>query len=217
MAAQPDPLLGENPVDTELVRGDRAEHRNRQPGGPRVQPIAACEADAQDRRQVQAGGQYLEAAGLAHGDQRTPIDVGVLHQCGVRHQLDVSEQCDSRRRLAGRLRRRSAEALSGLDGEQVGAEPVDLRDQPACDEAGQSEAPTMGCSADRDPERRQRGAKRSWRAARRSPTRARPATPSRPSGGRSSHPPPHASVETRPVRPAHEIWRGNLSARLCRG
>ena len=85
LAAQPDPLVGVDPVDAELLRGDRAEHRDRHAGSALVEPVAACEAGAEHGQQVQAGGPHLEAAGLAHRDDRAPVDVRVLHQGGVCH------------------------------------------------------------------------------------------------------------------------------------
>jgi hypothetical protein len=44
LASQPDPLVGEDPVDAQSLRGDRAEHGDRLAGGPRVEPGAAREA-----------------------------------------------------------------------------------------------------------------------------------------------------------------------------
>ena len=160
LAAQPDPLIGVDPVDAQLLRGDRAEHRDRLAGSARVEPVAARDAGAEHGQQVQAGGPHLEAAGLAHRDHRAPVDVRVLHQGGVRHQLDVVQERDPRRRLAGQLRRPPGEALSGLDGQQVRAEPVDLREQPGLRGGGQPEDRHDRRRSDRDPERGQRGAQR---------------------------------------------------------
>src|SRR5439155_18407651 len=41
LAAQPDSLVRVDAVDAELLGGDRAEHRDRQTGGTRVEPVAA--------------------------------------------------------------------------------------------------------------------------------------------------------------------------------
>jgi hypothetical protein len=159
-AAQPDPPLGVDAVDAQLPRGGRTEHRDRQTGGALVEPVAACEAGAEHGQQVQAGGSHLEAAGLGHRDHRAPVDLLVLHQGGVRHQLDVVQERDPCRRFAGELRQAAGKALAGLDGQQVRAEPVDLRDQPGLRGGGQPEDRDDRCGADRDPERGKRGAQR---------------------------------------------------------
>ena len=67
---------------------------------------------------------------------------------------------DPRRRFEGQLRLPAGEALSGLDGQQVRAEPVDLREQPGLRGGGQPEDADDRCRSDRDPERGQRGAQR---------------------------------------------------------
>jgi hypothetical protein len=45
-------------------------------------------------------------------------------------QLDVVQVRDPRRGFEGQLRRLSGDALAGLEGQHVGAEPVDLGEQP---------------------------------------------------------------------------------------
>jgi hypothetical protein len=42
--------------------------------------------------------------------------------------MDVVQERDPRRRFEGQIRGPSCEALSGFDGQHVGAELVDLRD-----------------------------------------------------------------------------------------
>jgi hypothetical protein len=59
----------------------------------------------------------------------------------VRHQLDAAQVGDPRRRFAGELGRTPAETLSCLNGQQVGAQPVDLREQPGLRGGGQPEDP----------------------------------------------------------------------------
>ena len=140
--------------------GGRAEHRDRHAGGALVEPVAAGDAGAEHGRQVQAGGPHLEATGVAHRDHRVPVDLLVLHQAGVCHQLDVVQVRDPRRRFEGQLRLPPGEALSGLDGQQVRAEPVDLREQPGLRGGGQPEDRHDRRRSDRDPERGQRGAQR---------------------------------------------------------
>jgi len=108
-------------------RGGRTENRDWLAGSALVEPVAACDAGAKHGQQVQAGGLHLEAIGVAHRDHRVPVDLLFLHQGGVCHQLDVVQVCEPRRRFAGQLRRSPDEALSGLDGQHVRAEPVDLR------------------------------------------------------------------------------------------
>ena len=111
---------------------------------------------------------------LADRDHRAPVDLLVLHQGGVCHPLDVVQERDPRRRFAGQLRRPAGEALSGLDGQQVRAEPVDLREQPGLRGGGQPEdrrrsLPFRSRSRARTARRAAAG-----RAARRSPPAARP-------------------------------------------
>jgi hypothetical protein len=125
-----------------------------------VEPVAACEAGAEHGQQVQVGGAHLEAAGLGHRDHRAPVDELVLHQRGVCDQLDVVQECEPDRCFAGQLCRRAGESLSGLDGQQVRAEPVDLRDQPGLGGGGQAEDADDRCRSDSDPERGERGAQR---------------------------------------------------------
>src|SRR5207248_4584769 len=131
-----DALTG-RPVDAELLCGDRAEHGDRQPRGTGVEPVAACEARAEHRQEVQAGRPYLEATGLGDGDDRAAVDERVLDQGRVRHLVDVVEERDAGRCLAGQLYRAAGEALPGLDSQQVRAELVDLRDQPGLPGGGQ--------------------------------------------------------------------------------
>ena len=50
LASQPDPLVGEDAVDAEPLRGDRAEHGDRLAGRPGVEPGAAREAGVERRR-----------------------------------------------------------------------------------------------------------------------------------------------------------------------
>ena len=160
LAAQPDPLSGVDAVDAQLPRGGRAEHGDRLACGAGVEPGAAGDAGVEHGRQVEAGGSYLEAAAVAHRDQRVAVDLLVLHQAGVRQPLDVVQVPDPPGRFERQLRRSAGETLSGLDREQVRAEPVDLREQPRLRGGGQPEDGDDRRRADRDPERRQRGAQR---------------------------------------------------------
>jgi hypothetical protein len=59
LASQPDPLVGEDPVDAQPLRGGPTEHGDRLAGGPRVEPGAAREAGVEHGEQVQAGGAHL--------------------------------------------------------------------------------------------------------------------------------------------------------------
>jgi len=128
LAAQPDPLIGVDAVDAQLLRGDRTEYCDRLAGGALVEPVAPREAGTEHGRQVQARGPHLEAPGLGQRDHRAPVDVLVLHERGVRHLVDVVQECESGRCFARQLRRAPGEALSGLDRQQVRAELVDLCD-----------------------------------------------------------------------------------------
>ena len=130
LASQPDPLVGEDPVDAQPLRGDRTEHGDRLAGGPRVEPGAAREAGVEHGEQVQAGGAHLQPAGVGHRDHPAPVDALALHQRGVCQQLDVVEVRDPRRGFERQLRRLPGDALAGLEGQHVRAEPVDLGEQP---------------------------------------------------------------------------------------
>ena len=130
LASQPDPLVGEDPVDAQPLRGGRTEHRDRLAGGPRVEPGAAREAGVEHGEQVQAGGAHLQPAGVGCRDHPAPVDALALHQRGVGQQLDVVQMRDPRRGFEGQLRRLPGDALAGLEGQHVRAEPVDLGEQP---------------------------------------------------------------------------------------
>jgi len=161
LAAQPDPLIGVDAVDAQLLRGDRTEYCDRLAGGALVEPVAPREAGTEHGRQVQARGPHLEAPGLGQRDHRAPVDVLVLHERGVRHLVDVVQECESGRCFARQLRRASGEApLSGFDRQQVRAELVDLFDQPGLRGGGQPEDADDRCRSNRDPERGQCGAQR---------------------------------------------------------
>ena len=77
--------------------GDRAEHGDRLAGGAGVEPGAAGDAGVEHGQQVQAGGPHLQAAAVGRRDQRAAVDLLVLHQAGVRQQLDVVQERDPRR------------------------------------------------------------------------------------------------------------------------
>jgi hypothetical protein len=74
--------------------------------------------------------------------------------------LDVVQVRDPRGGFEGQLRRLPGDALSGLDGQQVRAEPVDLGEQAGLRGGGQPEDRDDRRRPDRDPERGQRGAQR---------------------------------------------------------
>ena len=59
-----------------------------------------------------------------------PVDVLALDQRGVRDLFDVVEEGDPLGCFARQLRLESGEALAGLEGQHVRAEPVDLGEQP---------------------------------------------------------------------------------------
>jgi hypothetical protein len=112
------------------LRGGPTEHGDRFAGGPPVEPGAACEAGVEHGEQVQAGGSDLQPAGVGCRDHPAPVDVLALHQRGVSHQLNVVQVRDPRRGFKGQLRRLPGDALAGLQGQHVRAEPVDLGEQP---------------------------------------------------------------------------------------
>ena len=206
LASQPDPLVGEDPVDAQPLRGGRTEYGDRLAGGPRVEPGAAGEAGVEHGEQVQAGGPHLQPAGVGHGDQPAPVHVLALHQRGVGQQLDVVEVRDPRRGFEGQLRRLPGDALAGLEGQHVRAEPVDLGEQPGLRGGGQSEDGDDRCCPDRDPERGQRGAQR--------PGAQPDARHPQPVLGRSR--PPSALMTSVPPSPRARVPQGRCGRRRCR-
>ena len=193
------------PSQTRRPRGDRAEHRDGHAGSPLVEPVAACDAGAENGQQAEARGPHLEPAGFAHRDQRAPVDLLVVHQGGVGHQVDVVQERDPRRRLVGQQCRPAGEALSGLDGQQVRAQPVDLCDQTGLGGGGQAENAHDRRGPDRDPERGQRGPQRPGSQP---DTRDPQPVPRRQPSARGTHGSPSAvSVTTSPS--STRIWRGS--------
>ena len=207
---QPDALVGVDAVDAEPPGRDRTEHHDRFAGGALVEPAAAGDA-------------ACRAPGAGSGWWRAPAARRCCRpgsaSCGRRSRSlsrAVSATCSTwsrwlirAGRLEGQLRLAPGEALPGLDGEQVGAEPVDLGEQPGLRGGGEPE------DRRRSPPSRSRSrAPRALRAAagragRRSPPAARRGSASRPHRALIAGTP--VSETTRPS--SIRIWRGSRSAR----
>ena len=110
------------------------------------------------RGQVQAGGLHGQGVGVDRRDQRAAVGVDVADGAGVVHGGDRADAGDhagcGERELGGV----AAEGLPVGDGEQVGAQLVDLGQQPGLGGGGEAEHGDDRGDADRDAERGQRGA-----------------------------------------------------------
>jgi hypothetical protein len=183
LAAEPDPLTRVAAVDPEPLRGGGAEHRDRQPGRGRVE-VAALRDGRPDRgKETEAGGLDAEAVGVDGGDVRAPVDlrVGRARPLDLRDRPDAGDHPRCRKRQLGRA---PGERRSVGDGEQVGAEPVDLGQQPRLRGRGEAEHGHDRGHPDRDPERGQRGAQPSGaQADRGDPSQVGWRQPARDEGG----------------------------------
>jgi hypothetical protein len=93
---------------------------------------------------------------LISGDQRAAVHLGVGDGAGVGDLLDGCQPRDPRRRRQRQLRGLAGEGLPAGGGQQVGAQAIDLRQQPGLGGGGQSQHRDDGGGADGDAERRQR-------------------------------------------------------------
>ncbi len=155
LAAEPHSLAGIDAVDPEPLGRGGAEHRDRLLRGGGVQIAAGRDRGADRRRQAQAGG--LDGDGVrVHGrDEGAAVDVGAggarfLH---LRHRADAGDHPGRGERQLGRL---AEQGLAVGDGEQVGAELVDLAEQAGLGGGGEAEHGDDRGDADGDAECRQR-------------------------------------------------------------
>ena len=144
-------------VDAEQLCGLRAEDADRLGRGRGVQVAAPGDGRADGREQVQGRRLNLERVGVDGRDQRAAVDVGA----GRARVGDLGDRADpadhpggGQRQLGGAAEQR----LPGGDGEQVGAELVDLGEQPGLGGRREAEHGDDRRDADRDPERREPGA-----------------------------------------------------------
>ena len=148
---------GVDAVDAEPLGGRGAEHDDRLSLGRRVEVGAADDRRADDRQQPQRCRLDAERACLRGRDERAAVDRGAraARVCDLGDGADAS---DHPRRRDRELCRGAEERLAVRDREQVGSEPIDLREQPGLRGGGQAEHRDDRRDADRDAERGETGA-----------------------------------------------------------
>src|SRR5581483_2258201 len=156
-SSQPDSLSGVEAVDAEPLRRRVSQHCDRLAGSSGVEVLAGRDAGADRARQIEARRLDGEGIGVHGRDERAPVDVRA-RRAGVLHLLHRSDARDHSRGRERKLCGLSEQRLSVLDREQVGAELVDLGEEPRLRRRGETEHRDDGGDADRDPECGQRRA-----------------------------------------------------------
>ena len=157
LPAQPDALAGIDAVDAEPLRGSGAEHRDRLSLGRRVEVGAAGDRGADGGQERERRRLHAQRSCLCGGDERAAVDRGA-RAARVGDLRDGADASDHPRRCDRELCGVAGEGLAGGDGEQVGAEPVDLGEQPGLRGGREAEHRHDRRDADRDAERREPGA-----------------------------------------------------------
>src|SRR5215469_5342846 len=129
LAAEPDPLAGPDAVDAEALGGHGAEHGDWFVGGGGVEVVAPGDAGADGSGQAEAGCLDGQAVGVDGGDQRAAVDRGI-DRPAVLDGGDRVHPGDHGRGGFGQFGGAAEHVLPVGDGEQVGAEPADLGEQP---------------------------------------------------------------------------------------
>src|SRR6516165_5720099 len=157
LAADPDPFPGPDAVDAEAGGGGRAEHGDGLGGGGRVEVAAVGEAGAHREGEPGAGRLDRQRVGIDRGDQRAAVGVGAVDDAGVGDLCDRPDPADHPRSGRGQFGGLPEDGLPVGDGEQVGAQPVDLGQQPGLRGGRQPEHGHDGGHPDGDAQRRQGG------------------------------------------------------------
>src|SRR5208282_3732243 len=139
LAAGPDPHPGPDPVDAQQLGGGGAEHGDGLAFGGGVQEPALREAGAGRGGQAQGGGVHAEGAGLDRGDERGLVNVDAADGAGVLHGGDAGQPGDHARRRGRQLGGGAGEGLPVGDGQQVGAQCLDLGQQRGGGGGGQAQ------------------------------------------------------------------------------
>ena len=98
-----------------------------------------------------------QAVGVDRGDVGGAVGVGAADRPGALHLLHTADTADHARRRGGQFGGAAGEALAVADGEQVGAELVDLGQQAGLGGGRQAEHGDDGGHADGDTESGQPG------------------------------------------------------------
>ncbi len=122
-----------------------------------VEVVALGDCGGDDGKKAETGGLDGEAVGVDRGDVRGAEGVGAVDRPGALRLLHTADTADHARRGGWQLGGAAAEALAVADGEQVGAELVDLGQQAGLGGGRQAKHGDDGGHADRDAESRQRG------------------------------------------------------------
>jgi hypothetical protein len=145
-------------VDAEALGGGSAEHADRLGRGRGVEEAAVGDRGADRTGKVEAGGVDAERVGVDRGDQRAAVGVGTPDRAGVGDVVDGADAADHAGRVERERDRLAAEVLTGADGEEVGAELVDLVEQAGLGGGGEPEHGHDRGDPDRDAEGRESGA-----------------------------------------------------------
>src|SRR6185312_9562200 len=126
LAAGPDPHSRPDPVDAQELGGGGAEDGGGLAGGGGVEVAALRDAGAGHGGQAEGGGVDAQAAGLDGGDERGLVDVHAGDGGGGLHRGDAGQAGDHAGCGLGELGRSPGQGLAVGDGEQVGAQGLDL-------------------------------------------------------------------------------------------
>jgi hypothetical protein len=117
------------PRNRPLRRGGGAEYGDGFLGGGRVEVVALGDAGGDHREEAEGCGLDGQGVGVTGGDVGVAVGVGAADRPGGLHLLDTADAADHGRRRGRQLRGAAGDALPVADGEQVGAELVDLVEQ----------------------------------------------------------------------------------------
>jgi hypothetical protein len=155
---EPDPLAWVDAIDAKTLGGGRPEDGNRLVRRCRVEEPALRDGGTHRLQEAEAGGVDRQRVGLHGGDEGAAVDIGIRRTGG----LDLGDRAnasDHPGRGGGQLGRLAREeVLAGLNGEQVGPEPVDLADETGRRGRRQPEHSDDGRHPDRDAQGGQGGA-----------------------------------------------------------
>jgi len=121
-------------------------------GGGGVEVVAFGDTSGDHGEEVKRCGLDGESVRVADGDVRVAVGVGAVDRPSGLCLLDTTDPADHGRRRGGELCGAAGEVLAVTDGEQVGAELVDLIEQAGLGRGGQAEHGDDGGHPDGDAE-----------------------------------------------------------------